>query len=268
MSVRAHEAEEVDVGRYWAAILARWWLPVLGLAAGLLVGYVISLGGKQVYRAVATVYLGQPYGGLGGNAALQGPGTNPSTVKQIARSDAAIERAAARAGIDPDDLRGHVTTKPVAGNITRLNQTPLVEIVVTGSARRKVRIAANALANVVVENTSGYTHAKITALQEQIANADDRLSTLDRAIRTADGTTAIVLALQRGEVQEDRLNAVQLLAQAREIEAPRVLTQASATKTTARSRRNTMVVAGLLGLLLGLVAALVWEPVAARVQRA
>jgi len=39
-----------------------------------------------------------------------------------------------------------------------------------------------------------------------------------------------------------------------------------ATKTTARSRRNTVIVSALIGLLLGLVAAVLYEP-ARRVVR-
>jgi uncharacterized protein involved in exopolysaccharide biosynthesis len=35
-------------------------------------------------------------------------------------------------------------------------------------------------------------------------------------------------------------------------------------KTTARSRRNSVVVAAFLGLLAGLAAALLWDPVARR----
>jgi len=44
-------------------------------------------------------------------------------------------------------------------------------------------------------------------------------------------------------------------------------TFAVATKTTARSRRNTVVVAALIGLLLGIFAALLWEPAARAVRR-
>jgi uncharacterized protein involved in exopolysaccharide biosynthesis len=39
-----------------------------------------------------------------------------------------------------------------------------------------------------------------------------------------------------------------------------VLTRAAAVKTTARSRRNSVVVAAFLGLVLGVIAALLWEP--------
>ena len=52
--------------------------------------------------------------------------------------------------------------------------------------------------------------------------------------------------------------------QAEEVERPQVLVPAAATKTTARSRRNSVVVAAFLGLVLGIIAALVWEPVMRR----
>ena len=52
---------EVDLGRYADALVARWWLPVLGLLIGVVIGYLLSLGGKDVYRAEATVYVGTPF---------------------------------------------------------------------------------------------------------------------------------------------------------------------------------------------------------------
>jgi len=38
-------------------------------------------------------------------------------------------------------------------------------------------------------------------------------------------------------------------------------------KTTARSRRNTVIVAALIGLLLGVFAALLWEPAGRIIRR-
>jgi uncharacterized protein involved in exopolysaccharide biosynthesis len=73
-----------------------------------------------------------------------------------------------------------------------------------------------------------------------------------------------VFALHLGDVLDDQLQAKQLLIQAQEIERPSVLTRAAAVKTTARSRRNSVVVAAFLGLLIGLFAALLWEPIARR----
>ena len=58
MSARDAEAEqEVDLGRYWSAVIARWWLPLAGLVAGAAIGYLISVGGTESYKASATIYL-------------------------------------------------------------------------------------------------------------------------------------------------------------------------------------------------------------------
>jgi hypothetical protein len=43
-----------------------------------------------------------------------------------------------------------------------------------------------------------------------------------------------------------------------------VLAGAAAHKTTARSRRNTVVIAALIGLILGALAALLWDTVVPR----
>ena len=48
---------EVDFSRYLDALVARWWLPVAGLIIGAAIGYFLALGGKDVFRAQATVYV-------------------------------------------------------------------------------------------------------------------------------------------------------------------------------------------------------------------
>src|SRR3954464_14295521 len=77
--------EELELGRYWSALAARWWLPVAGLIAGIVIGYLLSLGGHQVYQAKANVYLGQPLNPTG-TGPIQSLSTNPSTVKQVVLS--------------------------------------------------------------------------------------------------------------------------------------------------------------------------------------
>src|SRR5918911_2571787 len=87
------EAEqEVDFGRYWRLLAARWWIPAAGLVAGAVIGYLIALGGSQVYKATATLYLGQPYT-ASGNVQLQSAQTNPSSVRVIAHAESSIAQA-------------------------------------------------------------------------------------------------------------------------------------------------------------------------------
>ena len=73
---------------------------------------------------------------------------------------------------------------------------------------------------------------------------------------------------QRLDVGADQLTtAKQQLAVAQQIELGKQETYAVATKTTARSRRNTVIVGALIGLLIGIAAALLWEPVGRIVHR-
>jgi uncharacterized protein involved in exopolysaccharide biosynthesis len=275
---------EVDLRSYWDRIAAHWWLLLAGLAVGLVIGYLISLGGSQVYRAKAVVYLGQPLSGSG--VQVQSQATNPSTVRQIVTSEATIDAVARRVGLRPSQLRGHISTQAVTGNITRLGQNPLVSIAVTGSLRAKVARAANLLAATVVNSDAlaGYSKTKISTLTALVDSEESALSLLDQnikaqqaALSSASGlstTDRLILLNQLNGLLQQRLTTVdqlttnqQQLALAEDVEAPKVNTRAVATKTTARSRRNTVLVAGLIGLILGGIAALVYEPARRVVRR-
>jgi hypothetical protein len=263
--------QEVDLGRYWSAIVAHWWLPLLGLIVGAVIGYLISLGGKQVWRASATLFLGAPYSVIG-SVPLQGPQTNPSTVGTIARAEDSIQRAAAQAGMRAGELRGNVSTKTISTGVgtgtTRTTANPLVRITVQASTRRKAQVAANALSAIVVDKLAPYTDRKIDNLNALIAADQDEIDAIKRQIAgSSDPTAKAVFAVHLGDVVDDQLQARQLLIQAQEIERPKLLTRAAAVKTTARSKRNSVVVAALLGLVIGLIVALAWEPLVARRRR-
>jgi capsular polysaccharide biosynthesis protein len=271
--------QEVDFRRYWDALVARWWLPLVGLVVGAIIGYLISLGGGQLYQAQATVYLGQPYS-ASGNIQLQSLQTNPSTVRQVVTSQSAIAAAAKAAKLKSGALRGRISVAAVSGNLAKLGQTPLVTITVQGAKRDKIKVAANALADQVIQRVGGFADRKIAIFRSEIAN-DERQETairkqIDQAEATAQAASSptdklvavslVSIAQQRlAIVQQDRLSASQLLTQAQLIEQPRVVTAAGSQKVTARSRRNSVVVAALIGLILGIVAALAWDSVAARV---
>src|SRR5205814_8169359 len=58
---------------------------------------------------------------------------------------------------------------------------------------------------------------------------------------------SLLLQLRLSTTQQDRLSTSQLLLQAKQVEAPSILTSATPSRVTARSRRNTVVVAALIG---------------------
>jgi uncharacterized protein involved in exopolysaccharide biosynthesis len=257
--------QEIDLGRHARAVAARWWLPLVGLVAGAAIGYALSLGGKAVYVGQAVVYLGQPLGILGGNQ-VQAPNTNPSTARAIVRSESVIRRVANDVGLSPSTLRGGVNATPVQGNVPRLGQSPLVQVTVRGPRPARVAAAANELSDMLVQRLSTYSKTKIDTLEQQLAADEAAIDALEKGLARAETSTTdqLLLQLQLTQYQQDRTQTIQLLSLARNVESPRVLTRASAVKTTARSRRNSIAVGAFIGLLLGTAAALLWEPVARR----
>src|SRR5438093_9203715 len=105
--------DEIDLGRYWASVAARWWLLLIGLVLGAILGYLVAVGGSQTYRAQAVVSLGTPLAVGGG--VLPSVQTNAAAVRQIVSAEATIRRVAASVGLRPDQLRGRVSATPVAG---------------------------------------------------------------------------------------------------------------------------------------------------------
>jgi gas vesicle protein len=281
------EAEQdVDFRRYWNAILARWWLPALGLLVGILGGYALALGGGDVYRAEATLYLGQPFTPNGG-ASVPGLATNPSTVNEIVHSEAALQRASEVSGMRLSRLRANVTSRQVgapAGRRLAVGQTPLIEITVTGSNAAATTRAANALAQIVVDDVSPYVSDKIEAIQERIRADEQELEDSERRLNVAQaelnellrnrslsaterliGVTTLnptiaSLVERRGLVTQDLLEAKQALSLAENVEKPSIVERAAPRKTTARSVSRSVVVGGLIGLIVGILAAILWEP--------
>ena len=235
---------------------------------GAIVGYAVALGGSQRYSASATLYLGQPYT-ASGNVALQGLQTNPSTVGTIAHALAVDQRVGAICKAKVGTFRSGISTKPISGSLSKNGQNPLVSLTVLSTKKKVAACAANQLAKAVISRTSGYAVDKIASFRgssRRNRRASPR-STPRSPTRTLSTTDKLLLQVQLNTAESDLSSTTQLLHQATAIEEPSVLTPASAARVTARSRRNSVVVAGLIGLVLGGLAALVWDRVAAVVAR-
>ena len=271
--------QEVDLGRYGSALAARWWLPLLGLILGAVLGYLLSVGGKQTYSAQAVLYPGTPYSPSGGNQ-IQSPQTNPASVRAIVKSEATLRRVSRDVGLTLGKLRSGTSANVVGGTVPKTGQVPLYAITVKGGQPVRIARAANELARIAVAGVSaGYVDTKIASLQAQATSDEQQLASIDKEVARIEATlprvgssdriaaAALVLAAQqrRAVVQQDLLAVRPLLAQAETVERGRILTRAVASKATARSRRNSILVAALIGVVLGALAALAWDRIETRV---
>jgi capsular polysaccharide biosynthesis protein len=274
---------EIDLRSAWSRLAARWWLPVGGLVVGAILGVLVSVGSAQVYKAEALLYLGQPFT-PGGGGQIQSLATNPKTVSETIRSEAALERAARTAGMRPGQLRGNVTTSTITTAGQPRNLSPLVTIEVHAPTRAKAEKAANSLAQSVMDQVSPYVVQKIGQLKTQIEGDESQIEDIGRRISAAEQQQNLALAdnslslaekllistnsnatinnaeQRRGTVLQDLNLAKQLLSLAENVEQSRVVQAAVARKASATSRRNAAAVGGLIGLLVGALAAVLADP--------
>ena len=249
---------EVDIGHYLDALVARWWLPLAGIVVG----------------------VGTPFS-VGGGAPLQGLATNPNTVARIARGQETIQKVASESGMSVRELRAGVSSRAIKSGLAKTAPNQLYVISVQGSHKDEVNRATAAIAARVVQGVGGYARLKRKTFQEELASDNRQLEAIDQHMEEvqaemgrASGSERLTLATllltaeqRRGTLEQDRLQARQLLALAEQVELPSIIDRGVATKTTARSTRNSTAVAGLIGLILGILAALFWEPIAARTGR-
>jgi capsular polysaccharide biosynthesis protein len=272
---------EIDFAGLGRSVARRWWLVLAGVVVGAVLGYLTAVGGDDVYVARTTIYLGTPLSPSGGGQ-IQSLATNPATVSEIVRSEAVVQDVAAEVGVRPGELRRGITSRAIqaASAAARANQNPLVEISVRGPWREESARAANLLAETVIEEISGYVDVKAESLRDQVENQNRELAQIEgrlerlEATATGPGLSDLErLTLQslvgfaeqrRGQLVNERTATRQLLTLADTVERSSQVTEARAAPVPARSSRSGVVVGALIGLLAGLAAALLWEPVSRR----
>jgi uncharacterized protein involved in exopolysaccharide biosynthesis len=268
---------EVDLARWRRAVVALWWLPVAGLVIGAIVGVLYSFRGGATYKASALISLGQPTSP--GGVLVNGFGTNPRAVSQIVSGAAFQEQAANKADMRPGALRGHVSVAQVgsATGAGAARATPLISLTVTGKKPLNTAAAANALAAIVVrQTTASYVGLKIqtfnTTLQhvkDQIGSVTKRLSIVQAAFKAAkklDPLQQLVIVGQEDNAETRLGNLIaqeetlqQQLAFAQEVESAKVIEPAKAVKASAHSRSASLVVGALIGLIVGAILAIAGE---------
>jgi uncharacterized protein involved in exopolysaccharide biosynthesis len=265
---------EVDLTRWRRALVNLWWIPVAGLVLGAIVGVLYSFRGGNTYKAAALISLGQPTSP--GGVLVNGFGTNPRAVSQIVSSAAAQDQAATRADMRSSALRGHVSVAQVgaATGTGATRSTPLISLTVTGTHPINTAAAANALADIVVQQTTAaYVGVKITTFRTtlthvttQIASVNKLLTVViaaEKAAKHLDPLQQLVVVSQEDNAETRLGNLIaqqetlqQQLAFATQVESAKVIEPARAVKSSARSRNSSLVIGGIIGLIIGAIVAI------------
>jgi uncharacterized protein involved in exopolysaccharide biosynthesis len=279
MTAPQFDAErEVDLARWRRAVVALWWLPVAGLVIGAIVGVLSSFRGGTNYKATALISLGQPTSP--GGALVPSYGTNPRAVSQIVSGAKFQEQAANAADMRPAALRGHVSIGTIGSAGAGAARTqPIISLTVTGAHGKNIAAAANALADIVVQQTTAsYVQTKITTFEATLANVTKQINgiTADLQVYQAalaearkqnlDPLQQLVLVGQEDNAETRQGNLIaqqetlqQQLVFAKQVESAKVVEPAAAVKSAAHTKSTSLVVGALIGLILGAIVAVAGE---------
>lgn len=278
MASSDNDAErEVDLARWRRSVRKLWWLPVAGLVLGAILGVLFSLRGGTSYSASALISLGQPVSP--GGTVINGFGQNPRAISEITSSASAQAQAANRADMHAGALRGHVSVAQVgtATGSGSARATPLISLTVTGKHLINTAAAANALADIVIkETTARYVGIKIATFQSTLNHVDVQIASVnkllaatlaaEKAAKALDPLQQLVVVNEEDNAETRLGNLIaqqetlqQQLAFAKTVESAAVVERAVATKTSARSKSSSLLIGALIGLLLGAIAAIVFD---------
>jgi uncharacterized protein involved in exopolysaccharide biosynthesis len=286
--VAAGGADDVEIalGVYVRRVVRRWWIVAAAVVVAVVIAAAGSSSGHTTYRAQTLISLGTPYTATGGAAVTSAFCTSPIAPATLIKQDEIRQAAERAAGLAPGKLKGHASSQAVAGAVTKLNFTPAVNIIVQGPfSGDKTAKAADALAAGVKASCSRYALARQTSTKRRLARELAEQKTLDQRLAGAQSTLAKVQAdtslsptvqLLAATVAANTLsNVVQrqnqldqfigddqsLLAQIENVELTQVITHAKASKVTAGGKSASFGVAIVLGLIAGIVLALVSDAV-------
>jgi hypothetical protein len=288
-------AGEVRVSEYFRRALRRWYVIVFAIVAAVLLVFLHGVSGAtKQSSASASVYLGLPFSPAGSSVLTTTPLSNPSISIGYVTSPQQIAAAAKAAGIDHRNLRSHVSVLSSGGPSSAAVKSgatggsPTITINVEGPwTRAKVQTVANSLAQSLIGYANRYATMKTRILTQKVASERAQLKALAEAERRAHTALAAIdasseapltkvaaespyvsdlatIAEQVGTLDEDLTTDQVTLVAARDIESAQFISHAAGRKVSATTRRSSLVIAAMVGLILGTALALAWEALAAR----
>ena len=265
---------EITLRAYGRVIWSGRWLILAAAAAAAIVGLAISLATTTTYRAKAELFVGQATSVSG--TPISTPGTNPALVPIVLTGDNLIARVAKEVGVPPSRIRKGVDlTAPRAPGGSVGNLPTVITVTFTDRSRDVARRAANAYAQAILaqakegfasiigtyEAAVGDAEANITRLQAEISSyqrqltanpSGDRLLVL-QALLNSSGQQLQTATI---ELSSQRLNRVK--EQQFQPDLISLATNPSSSGSVP-NRLRSVILAGIIGLLVGVIVTFVWR---------
>jgi hypothetical protein len=272
---------EIALGVYVRRVVRRWWIVAAAIVVAIAIAVAGSSSGHTTYRAQTLISIGTPFTATGGAAITSAFCTSPVAPATLIKQDAIREAAERQAGLRPGALKGHASSQPVPGAVTKLNFTPAVNIIVQGPFKGDTTArAANALARGVQAACSQYALRRLQTTQSRLdrelkeqadlsrrldlaqtlldkVQSDSGLSATNRLLAATVAGNTLSNIVQRQNVLGQSIGDDQsLLQQVKYVELTQIISRAKASKVTAGGSSASLGVAIVLGALIGIALAL------------
>jgi hypothetical protein len=282
---------EIDLAQIARAVVPLWWVIAAGLVIGALVGglYAYVRSGGSTYTATALIAPAQAFSPSGSTAVLTYL-SSQLAINELATDPATVDEAAAKAGISPDKLDGHIETlginQPEGAQPNGLRNAVLVKVIAELPKPAEAEAAADAVAKVLQrKTTSRYIRQSLQLYTQRLANYKARIVTLQKRIaalndvldrpKSLQAFDRLVLVSQLdqseaslGATLDAQTNTQQALTLAQTVEQTQIIQQAKAEKTVGASHRNSIVVGAVIGLIIGAIVAVILATRASRARPA
>jgi hypothetical protein len=254
-------------------------LPLIGLVVGVIIGLLVSLAGGKQWTAKEDIFLGNP---LANGTALTSSPTSLGLATAYVDTRYALLHASRASGLPVSLLSGNISATPILGQASSQVGQPaaLLQLKVTGTKPTTTERAADDLASLVIRQFLPFTKEKLAIARVRLAQERSQVGDINKRLQQAlDAQAALArsganqplvteytqitttLANERAQLDSDITAFKMLISQTQALEAPRILSPTRPASPTRPSRRSTIVIGAAIGLVLGLLAALLWQPI-------
>lgn len=264
---------EITLRDYGRVIWSGRWLILTAVVIAAIVGLALSFASSTKYAAKAELFVGQATSISG--TPVSTPGTNPALVPIVLTGDNIVGRVAKQIGVTPKRVRkGVELTAPKAPGGSVGNLPTVITITFTDKNRDVAKNGANAYAQAIYEQAKSdfagvrqsYTSA-ITSAQATVDRLNSQIATYQRQLPTATGERLTILqgllnsSGQQLQIATTDLSDQQLnLAKDAQFQ-PGIISLATSPSSSGSvpNRLRSVILAGVIGLLVGIIVTFVWR---------
>ena len=266
---------EITLRDYGRVLWSGRWLILAATVVAALVGLLLSFLSTTTYVGTAEVYLGQATTISG--TPVSTPTTNPATAPTALTGDNLVDQVATELGVSPGRVRDGVeVAAPRAPGGSVGNQPTIATITFTDESRDVARRGANLYAEAILAQARESSSEIVDTYEEAVARSTAQVDRLERELASyrrqlagaAGGEDAIILQsllssagqqlqVASTELADQRLN----LVKENQYGQPDIvsLSQSPSSSGSLPNRARTVVLAGIIGLIVGIIVVFVWR---------